>query len=94
MLLLNRLAILLLNTLGSVGDLCYMLNCTSNCASRAHNIIADISQFSPLNTLSDQLGPNIWVLSVFIIVQCEYWKIFFLKSEYRMNVNLSNFIIF
>ena len=31
-------------------------------------IMANSSQFSPLNTLSDQLGPNSWVSSVFIIV--------------------------
>ena len=29
--------------------------------------MANSSQFSPLNTLSDQLGPNSWVSSVFII---------------------------
>ena len=27
---------------------------------------SDSSQFSPLNTLSDQLGPHRWVSSVFI----------------------------
>ena len=28
--------------------------------------MADSSQFSPLNTLSEQQGPNSWVSSVFI----------------------------
>ena len=28
--------------------------------------MADSSQFSPLTTLSEQLGPNSWVSSVFI----------------------------
>ena len=32
------------------------------------NLLLNSSQFSPLNTLSDQLGPNSWVTSVFIIV--------------------------
>ena len=30
------------------------------------NLMGDSSQFSPLTTLSEQLGPNSWVSSVFI----------------------------
>ena len=44
--------------------------------------MADSSQFSPLNTLSDQLVPNSWVSSVFILAFiANIGKYFFLKYD-------------
>ena len=44
--------------------------------------MADSSQFSPLNTLPDQLGPNSWVSSVFIpAFIANIGKYFFLKYD-------------
>ena len=46
--------------------------------------MADSSQFSPLTTLSEQLGPNSWVSSVFIpAFIANIGKHFFLKYEYQ-----------
>ena len=45
-------------------------------------LMADSSQFSPLNTLSDQQGPNSWVSSVFIpAFIANIGKYFFLKYD-------------
>ena len=44
--------------------------------------MAESSQFSPLNTLSDQLGPNSWVSSVVIpAFIANIGKYFFLKYD-------------
>ena len=52
--------------------------------------MADSSQFSPLNTLSDQLGPNSWVSSVFIpAFIANIGKYFFLEilpAEFQINL--------
>ena len=51
--------------------------------------MGDSSQFSPLNTLSEQLGPNSWVSSVFIpAFIANIGKHFFLKydSEYSKSI--------
>ena len=46
--------------------------------------MADSSQFSPLTTLSEQLGPNSWVSSVFIpAFIANIGKLFFLKYDYQ-----------
>ena len=46
--------------------------------------MADSSQFSPLTTLSEQLGPNSWVSSVFIpAFIANIGKHFFLKYDYQ-----------
>ena len=46
--------------------------------------MADSSQFSPLTTLSEQLGPNSWVSSVFIpAFIANIGKLFFLKHDYQ-----------
>ena len=52
-------------------------------------IMGDSSQFSPLTTLSEQLGPNSWVSSVFIpAFIANIGKHFFLKydSEYSKSI--------
>ena len=50
-------------------------------------IKADSSQFSPLTTLSEQLGPNSWVSSVFIpAFIANIGKHFFLNSEFQINL--------
>ena len=44
--------------------------------------MGDSSQFSPLTTLSEQLGPNSWVSSVFIpFFIANIGKQFFLKYD-------------
>ena len=51
--------------------------------------MGDSSQFSPLTTLSEQLGPNSWVSSVFIpAFIANIGKHFFLKydSEYSKSI--------
>ena len=51
--------------------------------------MGDSSQFSPLTTLSEQLGPNSWVSSVFIpSFIANIGKHFFLKydSEYSKSI--------
>ena len=46
--------------------------------------MADSSQFSPLTTLLEQLGPNSWVSSVFIpVFIANIGKHFFLKYDYQ-----------
>ena len=53
------------------------------------NAMGDSSQFSPLTTLSEQLGPNSWVSSVFIpAFIANIGKHFFLKydSEYSKSI--------
>ena len=46
--------------------------------------MADSSQFSPLTTLSEQLGPNSWVSSVFIpAFIANIGKYFFRKYDYQ-----------
>ena len=46
--------------------------------------MADSSQFSPLTTLSEQLGPNSWVSSVIIPAFIpNIGKHFFLKYDYQ-----------
>ena len=52
-------------------------------------VMGDSSQFSPLTTLSEQLGPNSWVSSVFIpAFIANIGKLFFLKydSEYSKSI--------
>ena len=45
-------------------------------------VMGDSSQFSPLTTLSEQLGPNSWVSSVFIpAFIANIGKHFFLKYD-------------
>ena len=51
--------------------------------------MGDSSQFSPLTTLSEQLGPNSWVSSVFIpAFIANIGRHFFLKydSEYSKSI--------
>ena len=51
--------------------------------------MGDSSQFSPLTTLSEQLGPNSWVSSVFIpAFIVNIGEHFFLKydSEYSKSI--------
>ena len=51
--------------------------------------MGDSSQFSPLTSLSEQLGPNSWVSSVFIpAFIANIGKHFFLKydSEYSKSI--------
>ena len=56
--------------------------------------MADSSQFSPLNTLLDQLGPNSWVSSVFIpAFIASIGKHFFLKYDRIPNQLEISFII-
>ena len=57
--------------------------------SSMHLSMGDSSQFSPLTTLSEQLGPNSWVSSVFIpAFIANIGKHFFLKydSEYSKSI--------
>ena len=50
----------------------------------AMKIMADSCQFSPLTTLSEKLGPNSWVSSVFIpAFIANIGKHFFLKYDYQ-----------
>ena len=52
-------------------------------------LMGNSSQFSPLTTLSEQLGPNSWVSSVFIpAFIANIGKHFFLKhdSEYSKSI--------
>ena len=57
--------------------------------------MADSSQFSPLTTLSEQLGPNSWVSSVFIpAFIANIGKHFFLKYDYQNSKSINLFDIF
>ena len=63
--------------------LVFPIQTTDDWLPGCHNcLMADSSQFSPLNTLSDQLGPNSWVSSVFIpAFIANIGKYFFLKYD-------------
>ena len=57
--------------------------------------MAESSQFSPLNTLSDQLGPNSWVSSVFIpAFIANIGKYFFLKYDQQSFKSIQNILFY
>ena len=57
--------------------------------------MAESSQFSPLNTLSDQLGPNSWVSSVFIrAFIANIGKYFFLKYDWQSFKSIQNILFY
>ena len=57
--------------------------------------MADSSQFSPLTTLSEQLGPNSSVFSVFIpAFIANIGKHFFLKYDYQNSKSIKNILFY
>ena len=57
--------------------------------------MADSSQFSPLTTLSEQLGPNSWVSSVFIpAFIANIGTLFFLKYDYQNSKSIQNILFY
>ena len=61
-----------------------LLKCKTPALDEKSGTMADSSQFSPLTTLSEQLGPNSWVSSVFIpAFIANIGKHFFLKYDYQ-----------
>ena len=57
--------------------------------------MGDSSQFSPLTTLSEQIGPNSWVSSVFIpAFIANIGKHFFLKYDSEFSKSIKNILFY
>ena len=62
---------------------------------KAQPAMGDSSQFSPLTTLSEQIGPNSWVSSVFIpAFIANIGKHFFLKYDSEFSKSIKNILFY